>query len=95
MSKKKTRKTAKPGSSFGSSSVEDTLESCLDQNVLLKIKKFEHDYVLSPITTSPFQFPPGIDNKFLTYESALEFITIHCFRIHGKFTREISRLYIP
>jgi hypothetical protein len=36
-----------------------------------------------------------MSNKFLTYESALEFIAIHCFRIHGKFTRELARLYIP
>jgi hypothetical protein len=92
MSKTSKEKQAKPNS--GSSAVEDA-SIFLDEKVVLTIKKFEQCYEISPIPPSPFRFPPGINNKFLTYESALEFIAIHCFRIHGKFTRELARLYIP
>jgi hypothetical protein len=95
MSTNKTKKSTKASMSCGSSSVEDIIESSLDEKVILTIKTFEHVYELSSYTTSPFHFPPGINNKFITYESALEFIATYCFRVHGKFTRDLSRLYIP
>jgi hypothetical protein len=76
-------------------SVEDIIETCLDEKVVLTIKKFEHCYETAPIPTSPFHFHSGMSNRFLTYEAALEFIALHCYRIHGKFTREHSRIYIP
>jgi hypothetical protein len=81
-------------SNSGSSAVEDH-SIFLDEKVVLTIKKFEHCYETSSIPASPFRFPPGKSNKFITYESALEFIALHCFRIHDKFTRELARLYIP
>jgi hypothetical protein len=95
MSKNKTKKSFKSNLNCGSSSVDDIIESSLDEKVMLTIKTFEHIYELSPITTTPYQFLSGINNKFITYESALEFIAIHCFRVHRKFTRDLSRLYIP
>jgi hypothetical protein len=85
-------KQAKPNS--GSSTVEDH-STFLDEKVVLTIKKCEHCYETSSIPASPFRFQPGKSKKFLTYESALEFIALHCFRIHDKFTRELARLYIP
>jgi hypothetical protein len=76
------------------SSVEDIIETSLDKKVVLTIKKFEHCYEIASIPTSPFHFPSEMSNKFLTYEAALEFVALHCYRIHGKFTREHSRIYI-
>jgi hypothetical protein len=67
----------------------------LDEKVMLTIKNHEQIYNTSPIAVSPFRFPSGMNQKFMTYELAFEFIAIHCFKIHGKFTKQLARLYLP
>jgi hypothetical protein len=76
-------------------SAEDVHLLEFDENVKMTIKEHEHLYHISPIAASPFRFPSGMNHKFITYESAFEFIAIHCFKIHGKFTKQIARLYLP
>jgi hypothetical protein len=78
-----------------SSSADDVHLFKLDEKVMLTIKNHEQSYQTSSIAISPFRFHSGMSNKFITYESALEFIAIHCFQIHGKLSKQLARLYIP
>lgn len=67
----------------------------LDEKTVLVIQKPKISNDPSKIIPIPFRFLPGKNNKFLSYEAAFEFIAVHCFRVHGHFTRALSRLYIP
>jgi hypothetical protein len=78
-----------------SSSPEDAYLSEFDEKVQLTIKNHQQSYNVSSNTASPFRFQSKMNIKFMTYESALEFIAVHCYQIHGKFTKELSRLYLP
>jgi hypothetical protein len=69
----------------------------INEQAVVNIKKFEHHYELIDVPPSPliFKLSNRQSNKFITFESALEFIVLHCFRIHGHYNRELCRLYMP
>jgi hypothetical protein len=76
----------------------DSSPTCeTEEQAVINIKKLEHHYELVEVPPSPLLFKSSNrqSNKFITFESALEFIVLHCFRVHGHYNRELCRIYMP
>jgi hypothetical protein len=67
----------------------------LSEQVTHTIKKYEHCYNITSLSMSVLRFAHGRKLKFFHFQEALEYIAIHCLSVHGEFTPEIAKMYIP